>query len=393
MPGSVETPLDERAVAPGRAISSSRLAHLAAIGAIALLGLFAALTEVNVVGHWQGLFLLRGRSGPRLELKDDLFLGDGSRVIASLSFSRARRLLAGGAGAEAGKPWLELDWDEAGGGGIVRNHLPDGTELVTLFGRYEDSQSRTPQGLFVGGAIPDVAADEARANQSGMAHRDSRGWHHVWCNVNEAIFDVVRRQLSYPSAWKLLGTRVLIGDRDRLVIESSHELAISGGPIRMDRFAYFRAGKPWFKLGIQITNTGDDPIHYAYTYGDEPWVGDFGSAAGNVGWTAEGYVRTEEAIDPVANRWAGVLDEDSGVANFIAWVGGDLPDLVYLANAPGALARGARAPLDSNEIFLGLEWSPRILGPGESRSMLLSLGLAEIGRTGLPAIPAGAGPP
>ncbi len=380
--------------APPAPARRSRLGLAAAISALAVAGLVAAITDVSILGHWHGLFLLRGKTLGKLELKDDLVLGDGSRLVGGVSFSRVRRLLSAGGDAKPGEPWLELDWDTVEGSGIVRNHLADGTELVTLFARYEDSLGKIPHGLFVGGALPDIAADQALQNESGMAYRDARGWHHVWCNVNEAIWDPARNAVSYPSEWTFLGSRVLIRDRSRVVIESSHEARIGGIPLRIDRFAYFTEGKPWFKLGIRVVNAGEQPARYVYVYGDEPWVGTFGSADRNVGWTAAGLVKGEATLDTRAQRWAGIYDEKSGIADFVAWVGGDLPDVVFFANEAGSANIEPGRPLTSNEVFIGLEWHGAALQPGESRSLLLSLGLADVDRaTGEPRLPGGAGPP
>lgn len=366
--------------------AGSRRRLALAVAGIAIAGLFAAATRISISGHWQGLFLLQGKDGVRLELKDDLFLGDGRRLLWGVSFGRMRRLVAG-TGAERAGPALEWEWDEAEGNGIVRNHLGDGTELVTLFGRYEDSEGRTPRGLFVGGALPDIAAGTFM-NESGMAHRDARGWHHVWCNVNEGVYDSARRAISYPSAWRFLGSRVLVPDAARLVLESTHEVEVSGTILRMERFAYFRAGQSWFKLGIHLVNAGDASARFAYVYGDEPWVGDFGSAAGNVGWTASGLVKAEGPVDVEVGRFVGVYDVDSQTANFLAWLGEAKPDAVYFSNHPGApVTRGA--PLASNEIFVGAEWRVAQLPPGGSWSVLLAIGLAEVDREAGPRLPRG----
>lgn len=386
--GAAETgPQGER----DRAAPRPRRTLVAAVAAIAVAGIFAATTRFSISGHWQGLFLLHGKTGGRLELKDDLFLGDGPRLLYGVSFSRVRRLVSATAAPQAGVSSLELDWDEKEGNGVVRNHLADGTELVTLFGRYEDSEGATPRGLFVGGALPDIAADGALQNESGMAYRDARGWHHVWCNVNEGIVDIARLATAYPSAWRFLGSRVLVRDDARLVLESSHELAFSGTTLHMERFAYFRAGQPWFKLGVHIVNAGEVPVGFVYAYGDEPWVGEFGSAAGNVGWTASGIVSVEGLISPRTTRYAGIYDVDSQTANFMAWPGDAVPDAVYFSNRSGA-PRTATAPLASNEIFIGSEWTVPKLGPGEARSVLLVLGLAEVDPAQGPRLPAGFAP-
>lgn len=375
-----------RAVAPRPRLA--RGAALAAL-ALALAGAALAATRIEIAGHWQGVFLLAPPpDGGRLELKDDLFLGDGSRLIAGLSFSGVRRWLNAGP-LGPGEPWLEVSWDEAQGNGVVRNHLADGTELVTLFSRFQDSSGKVTHGLFLGGALPDVAADPGEQNQSGMAYRDARGWAHVWCNTNEAAWDPARlADPIYPSSWKFLGSKLLIDDPARVVIQSSHELAVAGQPLQVERFAYFRAGSPWVRLGMRVLNAGDQPVPFSYAYGDEPWVGEFGSAKGNVGWTAGGIVRAEGQFDPAAGH-AGILDVDSGVANFVAWAG-EPPDLAYFANQPGLAVGGEGRPLASNEVFVGLEWGERLLAPGAQRTILLTLGLAPRGRDGVPFLPQGA---
>jgi hypothetical protein len=380
--------------APNTAISRpSRLAPALAIVALGLAAALAAATRIELAGHWQGLFLLAGKGARPLELKDDLFLGDGSRLLAGVSFSRVRTALGrSGARMRSGQPRLELDWDEASGSGVVRNHLAGGGELLTSFARYEDDQGRTPRGLFVGGALPDVAAGDAQ-NESGMSFRDARGWQHVWCNVNEGLLH--GGAMSFPGAWRFLGSRVHIDDPDRVVLESAHEIGLGGGDLlRMDRFAYFRAGKPWFKLGIRIANAGDRPVQLSYAYGDEPWVGEFGSAQGNFGWVDGAVIRSEGVVDPREYRWAGVLDEETRIANFISWVGEAPPDRVYFGNAPGSQGLRPGRPLVSNEVFIGVEWLNRVIQPGEQVSILLAVGLAPFPPgADTPLLPEGAGPP
>jgi hypothetical protein len=377
-----------RAEQTPRRWTATRIAALAALGAA---GLLAAVTRLSISGHGYGVYVLHAQDGVGLELKDDLFLGDGSRLLAGFPLTRLRAALAGGDAAAPGQPWLDLEWDAAVGSGFVRNHLADGTELVTLFSRYQDSEGRVPHGLFVGGALPDVAADLEHQNESGMTYRDARGWSHVWCNVNEGIA-VEGGEITYPGRWRFLGSRVLIRERDRVVLESSHEISERGRLFRMDRFAYFHAGLPFFKLGIRLVNVGELPGRYDYIYGDEPWVGEFGSAAGNVGWLGSGIVPREGFVDAKANWYAGILDEKSNVADFIAWLGDDRPDAAYFSNAAG-IVDPSGPPLASNEIFIGVEWRNRSLAPGEARSMLLAIGMADRAADGVtPVVPQGLAP-
>jgi len=369
----------------------------AGIAALSAAGLLLATTRIEIEGRWRGLFLLRAHDGRMLELQDDLYLGDGSRLVAGVSFSRARRWIGATAPAPSpGEAALELDWDDRAGRGMVRNRMGDGRELVTLFGRYQDDVGGHPRGLFLGGAVPDVAGDLAHQDQSGMALLADGRWVHVWCNVNEALVDMDGALSTIPpSAFRFLGSRVLVQDARRVVLESNHEVTLRQGRLRMDRFAYFTAGRPFFRLGITITALGPGPVTYAYLYGDEPWVGRFGTSSGNAGWIDGAVIGIEGRLDPRRARWAGIVDLKSGFANYLEWLGDDFPDDVYFANQPGRFAEAAAAvPLASNEIFIGLQWVGRRLAPGEGRNMRLAIGLAEQDpATGKPRRPASAAAP
>lgn len=380
---------DERSqpVRSGRALGRRSLLGAIALGLAVLVVTF---TDLDVSGNWLGIFLLRGTGPLALVVKDDLLLGDGQHLLAGVSFARVRRLLAGDTAARPAH--LELEWSNAQGNGIVRNHLGDGTELVTLFSRFRDDEDRVPHGLFVGGALPDVAASPDQ-DESGMSFHDARGWHHVWCTTNELMLDTAGEKLVYPSHWEYLGGRVLIRDPQRVVLETSHLYRLAGGgAVRMDRYAYFRAGQPFFKLGIRLSNAGEVPVSLAYGYGDEPWVGHFGSSAGNVGWIRDRLVRVEGPVDATGALWAGIFDEPSGIAAFLAWPADDAPTRVYFANQAGSRFERLGQPLDSNAIFVGTEWLGLDLRPGEARSVLLSIGMARAGPAGVPVLPDAAVP-
>jgi hypothetical protein len=351
-----------------------------------LLVAFLATTQVTLKWRFYGLYLLTSESGRPLELKDDLLLGDGPRLLVGVSFSAVRELFSR---KPEGGARLDVDWDAKEGGGTVTSVLAGGEVLQTVFGRYVDSDGATPRGLFVGGAIADVAATPAQ-NQSGMALRDARGWHHVWCNVNEALLIGELGRLVFPGEWRLTGSRVLVDAPTRVVIHSEHELEVGETMLRMERNVYFKAGRPFFRLGVNLMNAGDRPVHVSYAYGDEPWVGEFGSAFGNVGWTERGLVSQVTWLDAGAEAWAGIADTKSGVANFLSWEG-SRPDGVYFGNHPGTpRPEELGAPLTSNEVFIGVEWRDRTIEPGETFSVRLTIGLAAQKPGGLPTFPAGA---
>jgi hypothetical protein len=355
-------------------------------GVIALLALavaFFATTRVRISGRFYGLYLLERASGRPLEIKDDLKLGDGPRLLGGVSFTWLHERLHS---AER-LPRLDLDWDEEQGSGFVTSYLADGRKVQTLFGRYLDDDGRTPRGLFVGGAIPEVAATPSQ-NQSGMALHDANGWHHVWCNVNEGLLDAATARMSTPGEWTFLGSRVLVDTPDRVVIASEHEIVLAEGTLRVQRYAAFRSGRAFFRLGINLINLGEEPLKISYAYGDEPWVGVFGSADGNVGWVERGLIPFVSGIDPRVERYAGILDRKSGLADFISWQGASPPEVVYFGNHAGTpLPSEVGAPLTSNEIFIGLEWRDRTIAPGDTLTLRLSIGLAAAHPDGSPTVP------
>jgi hypothetical protein len=220
-----------------------------------------------------------------------------------------------------------------------------------------------------------------------MAYYDRTRWYHVWCNVNEGIVSAATNQAITPSGWKFLGSRVLNESSKSLVISSNHEVTVDGVPLRIDRYMYLKAGDTHFVLTIKITNVGTAPTAYLYLYGDEPWVGNYGSSRGNVGWLKDQLVKYETKVDSTRHSYAGFYDYGNdaageehrytGTANFIEWFGSDRP-MVYFANEAGHVNNAAdtKVPLASNARFLGLVWGPQVLAPRQTVSYTLAVGMA-----------------
>lgn len=364
------------------------------------------LTRFDFKGHHEGLFLLKGKGWRLFELKDDLYLGDGSRILLHFDTDRIRDLYSRRERHPHGRAYLEYVWDAADGSGYVVNVFPGGERLMTNFSRFIDEDGKAVFGLFVGGGLPLSVLPESvnRGNDTGMAWFDGTRWFHVWCNVNEGIGPSGSPGAIPPSRWKFLGSRILNYSDKRLVLSSWHEIEVEGVPLRIDRYAYFTAGDPFFRLEIRITNIGRRSVRVAYNYGDDPWLGDFGRGKGNVGWVKDRLIRHEELVDSSAYSWAGMYDrgnETAGdppgmaytyIANFIEWLGPDKP-VVYYANTfrgPQMPILG-NVPLSSNERFIGLQWDPLELDPGKGKKLFLVVGKANTAPDGgLPSIPPGA---
>lgn len=354
----------------------------------------------NITGDYEGIFLLRGENGALLELKDDIYLGEGNRYIAGLDFEHGKESLFRVFNASPTKePYLYFEWNEKKGDGYVRNYLPDGKQLLTCFSRFIDETHQTESGLFVGGGLPESVIDDdiVKENETGMAFYDGKRWFHIWCNANELIFNSKGEPLK-PSTWKFLGSRILHHDKNKIILESSHEVVVDTIPFRVNRYAYFRAGDPYFVLEVSITNIGNRPVKYIYLYGDEPWLGNYGTSGGNVGWSAEGLYDFAGLVNTKKTNFAGLFDYGNDAineghnftmtANFIEWFG-DIEPYVYFSNSPhdadSALSSAKKIPLSSNTRFIALQWGPRTLLPRQSEVYTMAIGMA--GLNGLPVKP------
>ncbi len=370
------------------------------LGGLLSLGAVSAV-DVTLTGNYEGVFLLKGRQGALLELKDDVFLNEGQRYIVGIDLEKIKQLMHSQAHASTqNAPHLYFEWNEKNGDGIVKNHLPGGRQLFTSFGRFIDNNGLKVSGLFVGGGLPSASREEAgsRLNETGMAYFNGVRWLHIWCTANEAMSSFSSFTPSYPSSWKFLGSRVLHEGEESLVLQSSHGIMNENEPLRMDRYAHFKAGETYFFLEIVIKNIGKKPTTFFYLYGDEPWLGEYGSSAGNVGWAEDGMHRFEGYLDAGKNHYAGFYDYGNDAvnephtftraANFIEWFGSERPSVYFANDVMFVPQKGRGAPLSSNERFLGLNWGPKTLEPNQSVTYILAVGMAgHDDRTDLPVIP------
>jgi hypothetical protein len=385
---------------PVRRTSRKRLIIFLATGAL-LVNVEILTVKFNITGSHEGIFLLKGEPGALLEVKDDLYFGEASRYLAGIDFDHARRIAYTLFNRYHGvrEPYLYYRWDDKNGEGFVRTYLPGGKRILVNFSRFVDEFGKEASGLFVGGGLPaDVSDDDkVKLNATGMGYYDGARWFHIWCNANEAIFS---RNLEprYPSSWKYLGSRVIHHSEDDLLLESKHEVLIDNVPLRIDRHAHFRAGAAYFILTIAITNTGTNPVSYYYLYGDDPWLGNYGTSGGNVGWSGDGFYYFVGRLNTGKYRYAGYFDYGNGaigerhsytrLANFIEWFG-DTKPFVYFSNGPFDIPplTNEKIPLSSNARFIGINWE-QTLRPEQSVTYTLAIGMADIDpKTGLPVKP------
>lgn len=291
------------------------------------------------------------------------------------------------------RPRLELHWDPATGKGDVVHHLGSGDLMRTCFHCGFEG--------YTGGLV--IGAHGG----SGMGFYPSRPIRghrqiNVLCAQDESIWDRDQRR-EYTYGWsenfgtgpdgerlEFVAGRVLEQSDERLVLAARNE----GGCYRVDKIASSGAGERHWILATRITNRCERPIHFDFFTGDDPWLGLYRTAAGDVGWTPNGIVHQERAFVAGELDAAGLYDlgnaeageregEYTGQANFFALDPAlPLPDFAAFANgfAHGSRELVATRALDDKTMTaLNLGWRALTLRPGEGVSFALAVGLAEVG--------------
>ncbi|TAN44947.1 MAG: hypothetical protein EPN22_04780 [Nitrospirae bacterium] len=363
---------------------------IAGIGLVVLI-VSAVFVDYNLTGFLGGVFILEGQDGSIVEIKDDINPKDIDRLLFSLNVMPLWELFLEFRSRIGTKNFMLCDWNERQGNGYIIDHYPDGRKFFISFSRHKEDSGDVPSGLFVGGGLPRALTGNSQNtyNETGVAYFDGKRWYHIWCSVNESIASALRPEAVFsPAQWKFLGSRLYERSAEQVTLWSGHEVRLDSGLMRIDRFVFFHAGESYFTLLLKFSNVGGSDISYSYVYGDEPWLGDYGSSLGNVGWLEDGMVLYEAAIDPRKYNYAGFYDYGNFLigegnnftraANFIEWSGSGRPDLVYFSNTIGSFNdESKKVPLSSKDTrFLGLQWGPKVLKPQNSHSVVLAIGMA-----------------
>lgn len=384
-------------------LSRKRLAVVGVALVLILMALTAWKVRFNDKEGFDGIFVLKGENGKWLEITDDLFPEEAERLLFGRSADWLKHVASFGACGPTDTACLNYEWNFKVGRGFIKTTYLDGSKLLICLSRFKDSQGRESKGLFVGGDLPSDDPDFAifNKNETGMAYFDGKRYFHIWCNVNEGIFAVDRLNTPiYPGDWEFLSSDIMESGKNGVTLRSRHRTRISGEPVNIDKMLFYHTGDKYFTLVTNIVNIGNKPVTFFHQYGDEPWLGNFGSSVGNVGWLKDRLLQTETVVNPKINSYAGMYDYGNeligekpgtftGKANFIEWeknVTG--PDMVYFSNQSAPPATSGKVPLSSyNNRFIGLIWGPRTLAPGQNLVFTLNVGMAEPTKNGIPVIP------
>jgi hypothetical protein len=344
--------------------------------------------DFEVSGDWEGVFLLKGEGRALLEITDDLFPEDVDRYLGGFGLTEFKRVFSNGYCSDSGT-CTNFEWNVATGRGFIKTKYPGDKKLLICLSRFRDDENVSPKGLFLGGALPptDPDADIFDKNESGMAYFDGKRYYHIWCNVNEGIIDESNRLL-VPESWQYLGSTVLKNTSTDLTLVSRHRVLVNKVPVVIERYLFYGTGDAYITLATKITNVGKSDTSFTYLYGDEPWIGNYGTSAGDVGWLKDGIVETETLIDAKKQSYAGMFDYGNALAgekhvytlqaNFIEWQQTNAPSAVFFSNDFGKVGRPAdKIPLASHlNRVIALEWGKLILQPEQSFTFKIAVGMA-----------------
>ena len=352
--------------------------------------LYSKVTFHNRQGR-EGLFLLKGQDGDWLTLTDDLYPFESPRLIWSIAFPELKRATASADCTPTDKPCTSFEWNETSGRGFFKTYYPNGTRLITAFGRYISNNGRPVSGLFIGGGLPvsDKDYQASNNNEAGMTYFDGERYFHIWCNVNEGILDDAGHPL-LPNDWEFISSKIIENSAQNLTILSRHRAMVRNVPVSIDRVMSYVTGDTFVTYHTTLKNIGTTSTSLMYTYGDEPWIGNFDFfSKGDVGWHKDGIVTTETNIDTAKHSYVGMFDYGNplageshsftGKANFLEWEPKQRPDTAYFSNKFGAVAPPERkVPLDSYKTrVVSLQWGPMALNSGQSYTFSLKVGMAN----------------
>jgi hypothetical protein len=294
-------------------------------------------------------------------------------------------------------------WSPATGRGEVSERLASGDVLRTCF---HCGYPGYTGGLIIG----NISAPGMELRPQ----RPIRGYDsiNVFCAQDESIWDL-DEAAEYTYGWsENFGTgpdgkrldyvrgRVLEHDDAHVVLTSEN----AGGCYQVTKVATTRAEWRYWIIATRIQNRCDHPVRFHFYTGDDPWIGRYASAEGDVGWTPAGLVRKETGFAAGELTAGGLYDlgnsdlgqTDKGFSNQADFFALDptlpLPDFAGFANRfahhPGEI--DGQKPLENRTmIALNMGWRNRTLAPAASMLVTLALGVATTGEPGsVPRLPA-----
>lgn len=294
------------------------------------------------------------------------------------------------AGPEGAAGLVENAWDPGVGRGLVRVTTAAGERIEV---HLHDGFAGYSGGLLLG------ALNEAAYTLRPPGGDAETPPVTLWCAQDESIY---RRDvgLEYAHGWsenfgrgpdgvslRYLGGAVVAEDERGVILAAEN----GASPFHLARWLWVRPDGTVL-VRLEVTNVGRDPVSFELWTGDDPWVGGYGTARGDVGWVPGRLVTNETSIAPDEADCLGIADlQGSGDGSGGRLTAADClclsprlpaPDLVLFANgfAHAEDEIDPSRPLEGDTMTaFNLGWVDRSLAPGETLALGYALGAADLG--------------
>lgn len=325
------------------------------------------------------LYLLRDSGG--LRITNDISFYEIDSLVFKIDLTNIFNRIFETSALATDTPLIDASFNTSTGRGVIKEFRPDGSIIEIALSRFDDVDVK-PRGLIIGGDFPPGDSGLKR-EASGIAFNDGKRWYHLWCNANEGIA-LSGGNVYDTTKWIYLEGKIIKRDFREFIAESLHSVDLDGYSVLIKRRLETVAGRNYIDLTIDIKNLSDRVLMIDYAYGDEPWVGEYGTSKGDVGWYPGGLIMNETYIDPlkynIAGFWdtgntlAGETGHFTGLANYIQWLGKP-PTLVYFSN--DFYSVDPQKPLSSPDSrLLNIVWKGIVLAPGEVERLYLRIGFS-----------------
>ncbi len=290
---------------------------------------------------------------------------------------------------------IQNGWDPDTGRGTITLTTPAGERLeIRLQDGFEGYTGGLLLGSMGGSAFRSWPTD-APAGTRGLS---------LWCAQDESLLlEQAERRLEYSHGWsenfgtgpdgvplRYLGGRVLHDSPDGLLLRAEN----AAMPFHLARWLQLLPDGTLLTR-LRISNVSEASIQFSFWEGEDPWVGDYGSSEGDVGWFAGALIRQEASLGASPGACLGMADLGDQpraadpwplAASFLCLDPlSPKPDQLIFANgfAHGPDEVSDNTPLsDQSPTAFNLGWTHMELAPGASWELRWAMGVALLPQPG-----------
>lgn len=272
---------------------------------------------------------------------------------------------------------MAVNWDPATGKGAI-SLVTATRQKIEL--RFQDGFKGYTGGLYPGS----MNRPAVTLYRPGLDKKPAA----IWCAQDESIWDH-ERQVEFSPGWSenfghgpdgrpltFQGGRIIKKGAESVILASMN----SALPYEVNKWMSIHSDGMML-VRTQIRNISHTDVIFDFWSGDDPWVGDYGTSRGDVGWENRRWIKREQKINMALSRCVGIADLQEGkwdTANYMCLsAASPLPTATYFANrfAHADTDISAGTLLDSETMTaFNMGWQNISLAPNESFEISYALG-------------------